>query len=92
MLLPTNWYKKHGEHNFTTSSKTPDLGVRERAAVPLASTAAATSTMTTTTTTAVDLNFEQFGEAWYELSKQYSAGDSKVSEIEVGDDLLYMVA
>lgn len=76
VLLPTGWYKKHGDHDFTSSSKTPNLGFRKEGGGkgqqqpqgnPGASNAKPSS----------ELTFEDFGREWYGIAKQYCAGDSK---------------
>ena len=60
-LLPPNWFKKHGEHDFTLAEKTPDMKFRHRLDGK---------------EFAGDLSYEQFGEYWFELAKLYKAVDT----------------
>jgi hypothetical protein len=111
VLLPSNWYTKKGDHNFTASSKTPDLNVvRDRSLLlpaggPAAAAAAAaaahpasssaTRCLPSSSSTSADklltLTFEQFGEAWFELSKQYCATSNKEDYFEFTGRMLLSV-
>ena len=76
VLLPTNWYSKKGDHSFVVSSKTPDLNVRERSLPNLNSSSA------NLPPSSDPLTFEQFGEAWLDLSKKYCATSKKEDYFE----------